>query len=375
MGDYSVKQLTAKLQDGSLQFTSAQMRTAAIDAVNTAEKTNGSMYAATAPLASQSDLGSIMYLFKRHPLSMYNLLYQTVKRSLPSNASLEDKRIARFQLAGMMGMVGLTAGALGLPLVQQIGWMYDLFADDDEEDFETVVRTTLGEFGSFGIVDYLTGLRISERVGLSGSFYRPGFNADNLPLMYQVAEGLGGPVVGLGLKYTDRVPKLLADGEIQRATEAMIPTAVGNALRAIRFANEGIRTTRGDPIVGDVGPFGATAQFFGFMPANYAQQLDINAAGSRIDNAINQKRTTLLRKRYVAMAQGDSRSVQDIDRDIAEFNQRHPYNQITDDTKKKSLKSHKDTTSRMHHGVQFSEKNLSRIMQTVNDFGPASIFD
>jgi hypothetical protein len=272
-------------------------------------------------------------------------------------------------------MVGLTAGALGLPLVQQIGWMYDLFADDDEEDFETVVRTTLGEFGSFGVVDYLTGLRISERVGLSGSFYRPGFNTENTPLLYQIIEGVGGPIVGLGLKYTDRVPKLLADGEIQRATEAVVPTAVGNVLRSIRFANEGILTTRGDPIVGDIGPFGATAQFFGFMPAKYAQQLDINSAGSRIDNAINQKRTNLLRKLYRATAQGDGASVRDVERDITAFNRRHPYNQITDDTKKKSLKSHETTTSEMHHGVQFSKRNLERIMQTVNDFGPASAYD
>ena len=375
MGDYSVKQLSAKMQDGSLQFTSEQMRAAAMDSVNTTEKTNGSLYAATAPLASQSDLGNIMYLFKRHPLSMYNLLYQTVKRSLPSNASLEDKRIARMQLAGMMGMVGLTAGALGLPLVQQIGWMYDLFADDDEEDFETVVRTTLGEFGSFGVVDYLTGLRVSERVGLSGSFYRPGFNTENTPLLYQIIEGVGGPIVGLGLKYTDRVPKLLADGEIQRATEAVVPTAIGNMLRSIRFANEGILTTRGDPIVGDIGPFGATAQFFGFMPAKYAQQLDINSAGSRIDNAINQKRTNLLRKLYKAMELGDGASVRDVERDIAAFNLRHPYNPITEDTKKQSLKSHETTTSEMHHGVQFSKRNLDRIMRTVNDFGPASAYD
>jgi hypothetical protein len=374
-GDFSVKQLVKKMQDGSLQFSEAQMRAAAMDAVNTAEKTNGSLYAATAPLASQSDVGAIIYLFKRHPLSMYNLMYQTMKRSLPSNASLEDKRIARFQLAGMMGMLGLTAGALGLPLVQQIGWVYDLFAEDDEEDFETVVRTALGEFGSFGVVDYLTGLRISQRVGMSGAFYRPGFNAENLPLMYQVLEGVGGPVVGLTLKYTDRVPELLAQGEIQRATEAMLPTAFGNALRAFRFADEGIRTTRHDPILDDLSPFGVAAQLFGFMPAEYAQQLDINAAALRIDNAINQKRTNLLRELNLARRLGDGRTYAETMRAIDEYNARHPYNPIDPDTIDRSAAAYEAGTARTHNGVQYSERNMQRIKEVINGYGASSVYE
>lgn len=371
MGDFSVKQLTKKLEDGSLQFTPEQMDAAALEAVNTSEKTNGSLYAATGPQASQSDIGSILYLFKRHPLSMYNLLYQTMKRSLPSNASIEDKRVARFQLAGMGGMIALTSGALGLPLVQQMGWMYDLMAEDDEEDFETVVRIALGEYGAFGMVDYLTGLKMSERIGLGGAFYRPGFASEDIPLPFQIAEGVGGPVLGLMLK-SERTMGLFADGEMWRGTESLMPSAVANAMRSVRYMDEGIRTRRHDPVIDDIGPFGATAQFFGFMPAEYARQLDVNAAGLRIDNAIRQKRRNLLGKLNRARTLGDVRLVAETLEEVYAFNARHPYNPITDDTMDRSERAFLNTTSRMHHGVQYTEKNMPRISETLNAFGAAT---
>jgi hypothetical protein len=365
-----------KIKAGTLTPTPAQAGAAAESAVNTSEKTNGPIYAAAGPMASQNDIGAILYLFKRHPLAMLNLVAQTALRANPLGTNdPADRKIAQKQLGGMMGMMGLMAGAMGLPMMQQIGWVYDsLFADDDEPDFETVVRTTLGEAGAFGLVDFLTDTRISERIGLGGAIYRPGFGSDQLPLPYQVLEGVGGPVVGLGLKYLDRVPKLLNDGEYQRAMEAILPSAAANVARAIRFNQEGIRTMRYDPIVDDIGLFSVAAQSLGFMPAQYAQQLAINTLGTRINNAIDTKRTKLLRQRYVAMRKGDFTRVQEIDVKIAEFNQRHPGNAITASTLRDSLTSHQRTTNRTHHGVAYSPRNEAYIRSLTEQFGPSSIF-
>ena len=372
----NIGDFVAKLRDGTLTPTPAQARAAAESAVNTSEKTNGPIYAAAGPMASQSDIGAILYLFKRHPLAMLNLVGQTALRANPFGTNNpEERRIAQKQLGGMMGMMSLMAGTMGLPLMQQIGWLYDsLFADDDEPDFETVVRTTIGEAGAYGLVDFLTDTRISERIGLGGAIYRPGFASDQLPLPYQVLEGIGGPVIGLGLKYLDRVPTLLSDGEYQRAMEAMLPSAVANVARAVRFGDEGIRTMRYDPIVDDIGPFSVAAQALGFMPAEYAQQLAINTLGTRINNAIDTKRTKLLRQRYVAMRKGDFERVREIDASIQEFNQRHPGNAITADTLSDSLTSHLRTTSRTHHGVTYSPRNEAYIRSLTEQFGPSSIF-
>ena len=365
-----------KLKNGTLTPTPAQATAAAETAVNDSEKTNGPIYAAAGPMASQNDIGSIMYLFKRHPLSMLNLIGQTAVRANPFGTNdPADRKIAQKQFGGMMGMMSLMSGALGLPLMQQVGWLYDLlFADDDEPDFDTVVRTTLGEAGAFGLVDFMTGTRISERIGLGSAIYRPGFASENLALPYQLLEGFGGPVLGLGIKYTDRVPKLMADGEYQRALEAILPSAFANVARAIRFSNEGIRTMRYDPIVDDIGPLSVVAQGMGFMPAEYAQRLSMNSVGSRINNAIDSGRTKLLRQRYVAMRKGDMTRVQEINDEIREFNQRHPANAITDKTLRDSLRSHLQTTARTHHGVSYSPRNEAYIREVTQQFGPPSLW-
>jgi hypothetical protein len=385
MGDFSVKQLTKKLEAGEITFTESQMSDAAVEAADISEKTNGSMYAASSTQAAQSDIGSIIFLFKRHPLSMYNLIFQTMMRSVKTKAqiamlpeseraaALEDRRIAQLQLGGMMGATALTAGALGLPLVQQIGWIYDMFAEDDEEDFETVTRIALGEWGALGFIDYITGARVSERISMSGAFYRPGFSSENLPVLFQAIEGLGGPVVGLMLKQ-DRTYKLFAEGDLWRGTESLLPSAVANVLRGIRYADEGVRTRRYDPVIDDIGPFSVAGQFFGFMPAEYARQLDVNAAGLRIDNAINKKRTRLLSKLNRSDIVGDRETSRDTMREIAAFNRRNPNNQITSDTIEKSRKTFKKRTDKTNHGVVYTDRNLSRIMETVNAFGPATFY-
>jgi hypothetical protein len=372
----SFSDFVAALKSGAVQPSADQIAAAAEAAVNVSEKTNGPIYAAAGPMASQGDIGAIAYLFKRHPLSMLNLIGQTAMRANPFGTNdPADRKIAQRQFAGMMGMVGLMSGALGLPLMQQIGWLYDLmFTEDDEPDFESTLRITLGEAGSSGLIDYLTGLKVSERIGLGSAIYRPGFAAERLPLPYQVLEGLGGPVLGLGLKYTTRVPKLFSEGEYQRGLEAVLPSSFANVARAVRFGAEGVRTMRGDPVIEDVGPFGIAAQALGFMPAAYAQQLAINSLGTRIDNAITTKRSRLLQKRYKAFRDGDFATMREIDDEIAKFNARHPGNQIGRATLRESLRSHEKTTSRMHHGVAVSPRNEAYIRSITDAFGPATAF-
>jgi hypothetical protein len=347
---------------------------AADAAVYTAELTNGTILAAGAPLWAQGDLGAIVYLFKRFGLHMYNLLYKTMRgsfQSLPdrSDPNYEtaqfDRRAARLQTAGILGSVALFAGAQGVPMYQLVRNLYDLFAEDDEEDFETLTRTSIGELGYNGIINYLTGASVADRIGLSGMFYRDSFRTESLPPIWALAEGIGGPVVGMVNKYTDTVVKRLNDGDVYRATEAAMPTAVGSFMRAYRYSTEGINTLRGDPIVGDVSAYSAALQAFGFMPTEYRQQLDQNAVGKRVDNAINTQRTTLLRRLNLARRLGDRDAYGDTLRAIQEFNARNPQNPILGETIADSARAYVDATGRMHHGVLFSSRNEAMIRQML----------
>jgi hypothetical protein len=372
--DMSVKDFVKGLEDGDITFTQEQARAAAETAVNVSEKSNGPIYAAAGPIASMGNFTSLVYMFKRHPISMMNLIAQTTKRS--AGADPEDRRIAQRQIVRMFGGMAVMAGAMGMPLAQQFGWAYDLlFQDDDEPDFETMLRMTLGEAGTFGLVDYLSGLKVSERIGLGAPIYRPGFGAQNSPPLFQIAEGIGGPVLGMGLKYLSERPfQDLAEGDVQRFFEGVAPSSIANALRAMRYSSDGVETRRGD-LVDDIGRFNIAAQAFGFMPTSYAQKLDMNSFGTNVNNAINRGKSRLLQRLNRARSEGDFEKMRAIQEDIAEFNQRNPRNSITSETMRQSYRASMRVTAETTHGLYVSPANRSRIQAVLDAWSPATAFE
>lgn len=273
----------------------------------------------------------------------------------------------------MMGSVALFSGLQGLPLYNTVEFVYDkLLTDDEDEKFDTLVRTGLGEFGLKGIVDYTLGTSVASRIGLSGMFYREPLNADQ-PWVSALAEGFLGPSYGLLLR-GERAAKYFMDGEMQRGLENALPSAMANPLRAYRGYTEGFLTTRQDEIVGPLSTSGAAAQFFGFAPAEYIRQLEQNSQLRRIDSAIGERRTDLLKKRYRAIAEGDRETLREVMAEIAEFNADNPQYRITADTMRRSINSNRDTTSRMHHGVLFSTANERMLREMAEDWGPSTMW-
>jgi hypothetical protein len=359
-----------------------QLQSAAREAAYISELTNGSVTSTGAPLLAQHGFTRLVYLYKRHPLAMFNMLAQTLRRSKifqapPKSdpdyeAKMSDIRIARMQFVSIMGSFALFSGAQGVPLFATIAAMYNLFAEDDEDDFETLMRTGIGELGYNGILNYAFGVDVASRIGLSGSFYRESFNRD-APWLFQQVEALGGPVLGLLLR-AERVPNLLAEGDYERAIETALPTSFGNIFRGVRYYTDGINTLRGDPIVGDVTPYSAIAQAFGFMPSDYLLQLEQNNVGRRMDQAISARRVRLLRELYTARRQGDRAGFRETLQDIRRFNREQLQRGNRDafigpETISNSLSSHERTTQRMHHGVLFSATNERYIRQVLGEWG------
>lgn len=368
----SVGDFVRGLEAGTLNFTPEQAQAAAESAVNVSEKSNGPIYAAAGPLASQGNFTSLIYMFKRHPIAMMNLLAQTASRGMGSTDPA-DRRIAQRQLARMFGSLAIFSGALGLPLMQQIGWIYDLFADDDEPDFKSAVRMTLGEGGAFGLIDYLTGMRISERIGMGAAIYRPGFASQDAAPLFQAMEGLGGPVLGMLLKYTSgRQLEDLQNGDYQRFAEGIMPTSIANFFKSVRFATEGAETRRGD-MIDDIGPFHIAAQAFGFMPASFEQQLAMNSLGTRINNAINQEKSRIMQRIHRAREEGDFEEVSRLMGQVQEFNARNPRNRIDGPTLQKSRTASQRVTAQTSNGLYVSPQNRARVQQYLDAYGPSSI--
>jgi hypothetical protein len=340
---------------------------AAREAVRITDLTNGGTAAAGTARIAQNGLGSVVMLFKRYGISMYYLLTKTLNDAL-RGASPKAKKLARQQFAGIFGTTALLAGARGLPFFGALAMIYNLFADDDEERFEEVVAKHFGEPINGGMLNYLTGLDIGSRVALSDLIFRAPRIEKDQSAIWTMAESLGGPALGSAMAVEYGV-RLLGQGEIQRGVEQVSPAAIRNMLKTYRYADDdGVLTRRGDPVIEDLNGFNLGAQFFGFAPAEYTQKMAINATQKRKDRKITTDKTSLLRKYYIAMRQGDSKEVNKIMRDILEFNRKNPLVAITPDTIKRSMSQHMRTTQRMYNGVLFSPKLSDSLIQDASEY-------
>lgn len=378
---------------------------AANNAVYTTELTNGGIAAASAPRLAQSSLGKVLFMFKRYGVSMYYMLFKTAREALAASSEMSaikaqieqaradgntaaipalEKALAKAtadhapvrkaamrQIAGIYGTAALFAGAQGLPLFGVAAMVYNLFADDDEDDFETANRKFMGEFLYKGLFNYVTNVEIASRTGLSDLIIRDSGKQDSQTVALTMMEMLGGPVYGVASK-VERGLNMIREGNVQRGIENILPTSLGNIMKGVRYATEGTRTLRGDPITGEVNPWNIAAQTFGFAPADYARQLEINSRLKGIDKQVNTQQSKLKRQYFVAMRLGDQEEMNDIRDDLIELGKKHPGLEITaatiNDVLDRSMKAQERTTKRMINGVAYSPKMLKEIEEHMREY-------
>jgi hypothetical protein len=69
-------------------------------------------------------------------------------------------------------MTGLLSGLGGMPLMGGIGAIYNLFRDDDEDDFEAELRKAVGEGIYGGLANELLGIDVANRISMNSLLYR-----------------------------------------------------------------------------------------------------------------------------------------------------------------------------------------------------------
>ena len=340
---------------------------AAEDAIYVTELTNSGAIATMAPRFAQRGVGKIAFLFKRYGISMYYMLAKLTHGTFKG----EERALAARQLAGIFGMSGLIAGVHGLPLFGELAQIHDmLFEDEDEDDFETSVRKTIGEPFYNGVFNYAFGVDAASRMGLSNLVFREPLIKKDQPTLFTGIEMLGGPVVGTYLNM-ERGVNLLSDGELYRGTEAMLPAAFRNVLKSYRFATEGANTLGGDPIVDNIGPFHYAAQVVGFAPAEYTRNLQFNQHFQKIQKYERETKTNLYRKYYRALSEGD-KDMKKLYKEIREYNKRFPQSAITADGIRKSLRAKAQSKARMHNGMVINPKLRAELYEDAAEWGSTS---
>ena len=359
----------AKMKKEGRTIDDAAMTEAANRAIYLTELTNGGIAAAAAPLIAQkSAIGRLAFMFKRYGVSMYYLLFKAARTAL--NGEDKPTRIAAMKQVGYIaGMTALTAGISGLPLFGAISMLYSAFKDDDEEDLESIVRRGAGELAYKGLLNYTTGLEIASRMGLSDLIMRDVINENEKTLPVRLLEAFGGPVYGTFTKFERGVDQL-KDGHYYRGIETMMPSALANGLRSFRFATEGANTLRGDPIVGDISPFGIGAQLLGFAPADYTRQLEINSVVKGIDKAVTDEKTKLLKRYYLATRMGDVDERMEVKDDLVALARKYPgmFKEGVEASIQRSMAQHKRTTKEMYAGITLSKGMRDELLELAREY-------
>ena len=342
-------------------LSEAEKQAQAIEkAVRMVEFTHGASHTESAPSIGHNDIGKMLTVFKRFGFMMYYSLFDTAMRALPvkgaTGKELEGIQAARRQLVGIYGMAGLFAGVKGLPLYWVAAMAYNALNDDDEDDFDAVMRKYLGELPFKGPVNYFTNLGIADRVGWTDLIYREnkGDKADASALS-QFAEAVAGaPYAVVNSLY--RAKELASEGHTERAIEAALPIGLRNILKGARYAVEGANTLRGDPVMGEINGYNAAMQVLGFAPADLMAQYEENAYAKKKGDVISGMEKKYLKQYYIADRMGDYERADELRQKLYDLADKYPELKFTESTITKSVKNRDRLSDEMYHGVQLNKK-------------------
>lgn len=227
-----------RLSEGNYDYTSRIVK-----------QTHGNYAASNAPrVFNANGVAKLMLQFRKFQLIQASLLARLLHDSL-RGASPEERLIARHAVAWLMAHHMVLAGALGLPTANLIGYLLAAIGGDDDEpkDVERMLRQVIGDKDIAdlllkGLPAYL-GVDVSRRVGMGDTFSVLPFTDINLLDRAGLGEtvlGASGAFVGGLLPRWADAAGLVAKGDYYKGLESMMPRALQDSMKALRFAQEGV---------------------------------------------------------------------------------------------------------------------------------------
>lgn len=358
--------------------TAKKRELAAQNALYEAQQLNGGSVLETAPRFAQQGIGRVALMYKTYGIQMYYTMLRAAKTMLNRENDPEIRKAAFRQLVAVQGTALFFAGVQGLPLFGAFTMIANLFLDEDEDDAETIVRKHIGEGWYKGGLTALLDVDVSQRVALTNLLFQVNrYNRDASP-EETIGYYLGGPAWSVGKSFIRGTGELI-NGDMQRGIESMVPGAVRNGLKAIRYTEEGALTRRKDPILDDITTGQLFSQVVGFAPADYARRQEENQGLKRIENTVRNNRSALLKKYYLAVRMQDYEEAREVKKEIIAFNKRvgrrFPRAVITADSVERSMKSHMRTSATMHNGIALSPMFRTALQQHLEDSEPITLKD
>jgi hypothetical protein len=156
--------------------------------------------------------------------------------------------------------------------------------------------------------------------------------------------------------------ELVVEGQVYRGVETMPPKALKDGMKAVRYAGEGVMSTRGD-LVTDTDAMDELLQAIGFTPAEVAKQYDVNRALKDREQHILDRRKALLAAYAMALRQDDQDAALEVRRKIMAFNKAYPEKPISGQTIRRSMRAREAHSERAEHGVVYDGVLRRRIAE------------
>lgn len=281
------------------------------------------------PRIMQGNVARVVLLFKQYA---QNMIY-----TFSRNAQLAFKgdKQAMKTISGLLVSHALAAGVLGLPLVGTLLAAASLLGSDDDEpwDAKIALRNMMADaFGNDTAEVMAHGLSratpwdISSRVGLNQLLLpdvQEGLEGGRLAETYMV--GLMGPIAGVVVNWGKGLHNI-AEGQMQRGLEQMVPVALRGPMKSVRYYQEGVKDRSGIDILPETTAAEEAGQFLGLSPSRAREAQEGKSAIFKTDRALQNRRQDLMTTyaKHV-MDQEDPTDALDA---IGAFNQLHPNRMI-----------------------------------------------
>ncbi|WP_202841938.1 PLxRFG domain-containing protein [Luteimonas saliphila] len=325
----------------------------------------------------QSGTAKVLLMFRQYSLNMTWFLARTTWQATKGQDP-EVRKIARRNLAGVLGMASIFAGVLGLPMVKlSMGVLNAVAAsfggDDEPWDAETEFRAWLSdmlgreaaEVVLTGPTNAATGADIHSRVSLSELWFRDADRElDGRGYYYHLLEQAAGPMGGV-LKNVLVGKGMIDEGHVWRGVETMLPKSLKDMMKAARYGREGVNNLRGDPLLAEPSLWQSLLQLQGFTPAKVAQQYETNRSLKNYEQHILDRRQHLMNALAMAYRLNDPESRAETMEAIGKFNRTHPEIGITPASIRRSMQSRARYSAKAEAGIVLNPKIAAKIRAQV----------
>lgn len=324
------------------------------------------------PSILQNDVAKVALVFRQYNINMLYRLFRDMHQSI-KGASPQLRREARYQLAGITGMMALMAGVsgtVGFHLAMALAGM--VFGDDDDPmDFEQQFRADvvdilgpqLGGVVLDGVPGHYLGVDLTSRIGMPDLWFR----SPNRELQgkdeyqYWLSQTLGA-TTGIGEAIFTGANVAL-DGDVARGIEMAAPKFVRDLMKSYRYATDGLQSFDGDEILSadSMGPQDLLAQAMGFTPARVSETWERNNALKGAEHKVVAQRQQLVNAFAMAAIAHDEDALKEALDDIRAFNAvpLHFGVAIKKETLERSLKTRASNRAKREDGVLIRDKILN----------------